>query len=109
LWHGFVLDARSEGYADLMPIPVTANAFFLRVATRDSEGATRALNHFNKKAKGEFVRALAESGSLAKIGSVEELCAWGARHGWQMEEAPDGKSAGSVGKSATLREITLLV
>jgi cytoplasmic iron level regulating protein YaaA (DUF328/UPF0246 family) len=109
MWHGFVLDARSEGYADLMPIPDTANAFFLRVATKDSAGVTRALNHFNKKAKGEFVRTLAESGSLAKIESVEELCAWGARHGWQLEEAPDGKSAGAVDQAATVREITLLV
>jgi cytoplasmic iron level regulating protein YaaA (DUF328/UPF0246 family) len=109
MWHGFVLDARSEGYADLMPIPATANAYFLRVATRDSAGATRALNHFNKKAKGEFVRALAESGSLAEIGSVDELCAWGAGHGWQLELGAVGEGAGSVGQGAALREITLLV
>jgi cytoplasmic iron level regulating protein YaaA (DUF328/UPF0246 family) len=102
MWDGFVLDARSEGYADLMPIPATANGYFLRVATRDSAGATRALNHFNKKAKGEFVRALAESGSLAKIGSIDELCEWGAAHGWQLE-------AGSDDPGAALREITLLV
>ena len=102
IWDGFVLDARSEGYADLMPIPASANGVFLRVATRDSAGATRALNHFNKKAKGEFVRALAESGSLAKIVSVDELCAWGAAHGWQLE-------AGVADHSASAREITLLV
>jgi len=109
MWHGFVLDARSEGYADLMPIPATANAFFLRVATRDSAGATRALNHFNKKAKGEFVRALADSGSLAKIESVEELCAWGAGNGWQLEAGAGDKSAGAGGQGAVGREITLLV
>lgn len=102
IWDGFVLDARSEGYADLMPIPASANGVFLRVATRDSAGATRALNHFNKKAKGEFVRALAESGSLAKIASVDELCGWGTLHGWQLE-------AGVADHSASAREITLLV
>jgi len=109
MWQGFVLDARSEGYADLKPLPATANANFLRVATRDSAGATRALNHFNKKAKGEFVRALAESGALATIGSVEELCAWGAGHGWQLETGTVGMSSGAVGQGATGREITLLV
>lgn len=109
VWHGFVLDARSEGYADLMPLPATANGYFLRVATRDSAGATRALNHFNKKAKGEFVRALAESGSLPTIGSVEELCAWGADHGWQLETEAAGMSAGALGQGAPARELTLLV
>ena len=102
IWDGFVLDARSEGYADLMPIPASANGVFLRVATRDSAGATRALNHFNKKAKGEFVRALAESGSLANIASVDELCAWGTIHGWQLEVV-------AADHSASAREITLLV
>lgn len=101
-WHGFVLDARSEGYADLMPIPATANGYFLRVATRDSAGATRALNHFNKKAKGQFVRALAESGLLTRIASVGELCEWGAAHGWLLE-------AGAAGGPEAGREITLLV
>jgi hypothetical protein len=65
-------------------------------------GATRALNHVNKKAKGEFVRALAESGSLANITSVDELCAWGVAHGWQLE-------AGVADNSSAGREITLLV
>lgn len=102
IWDGFVLDARSEGYADLMPIPASANGVFLRVATRDSDGATRALNHFNKKAKGEFVRAVAESGSLAKIASVDDLREWGAVHGWQLETV-------TADHSVTGREITLLV
>jgi cytoplasmic iron level regulating protein YaaA (DUF328/UPF0246 family) len=109
MWHGFVLDARSEGYADLMPLPATASGYFLRVATRDSAGATRALNHFNKKAKGEFVRALAESGSLATIASVDDLCDWGADQGWQLETGAVGKRAGAAGPSAAVREITLLV
>jgi len=102
IWEGFVLDARSEGYAELMPTPNGANAFFLRVATRDSAGATRALNHFNKKAKGEFVRALAESQSLPTITSVTELREWGATFGWQIEVGP-----AALDPSRT--EVTLLV
>ena len=96
LWDGFVLDARSEGYADMTPVPASVNAHFLRVATRDSAGATRALNHFNKKAKGEFVRALAESQAISIITSPTELCDWGAANGWHIEMTPGS-------------EITLLV
>jgi cytoplasmic iron level regulating protein YaaA (DUF328/UPF0246 family) len=102
IWEGFVLDARSEGYADLMPAPTGANAYFLRVATRDSAGATRALNHFNKKAKGEFVRALAESQSLATITSVTELREWGTASGWQIEVGP-------AAHDPLRTEVTLLV
>jgi cytoplasmic iron level regulating protein YaaA (DUF328/UPF0246 family) len=102
IWQGFVLDARSEGYADLMPAPHGSTTYFLRVATRDSAGATRALNHFNKKAKGEFVRALAESQSLAQISSVSDLCDWGAAHGWQLELA-------SMAENTLPSEVTLLV
>jgi cytoplasmic iron level regulating protein YaaA (DUF328/UPF0246 family) len=91
LWDGFVLDARSEGYADMTPVPASANAHFLRVATRDSAGATRALNHFNKKAKGEFVRALAESHAIADITSPAHLCEWGVAHGWHIEITADGE------------------
>jgi cytoplasmic iron level regulating protein YaaA (DUF328/UPF0246 family) len=95
----WVLDARSGGYRDLAPIPPDVPSYYLDVV---SANGGKALNHFNKKAKGEFVRALAESGSLAKIVSVDELCAWGAVHGWQLE-------AGVADHSASAREITLLV
>lgn len=56
---GFVLDARSEAYAALGPAPERSR--FLRVVTEDSEGRRRALNHFNKAAKGELARALLTS------------------------------------------------
>ena len=57
---GLVLDLRSEAYANLGPAP--AGAHYLRVVTEGPNGQKRALNHFNKKGKGEFVRALAQSG-----------------------------------------------
>ena len=41
--------------------------------------AGRALNHFNKQAKGELVRALAESG--AEASSRAELLAWAGAKG----------------------------
>jgi cytoplasmic iron level regulating protein YaaA (DUF328/UPF0246 family) len=68
----WVLDARSEAYVALGPAP--EGSAFLHVET--AEG--RALNHFNKHAKGELVRALAESG--AEASSRAELLAWAEAH-----------------------------
>lgn len=73
---GLVLDLRSQGYADLAPMPAAVK---LEVATIASDGSTRALNHFNKAAKGDLVRRLAESG--ARIASVDDLLAWGEAEG----------------------------
>jgi cytoplasmic iron level regulating protein YaaA (DUF328/UPF0246 family) len=89
----FILDARSEGYAALAPLPPGANATYLRVVTRGEGGAIRALNHFNKKGKGEFVRALALDGRAAgKIRSTEDLIAWGHAHGWVLAPGAPGET-----------------
>jgi hypothetical protein len=58
---GLILDLRSEGYAALTPLPQRDNAFFVRAVGRTPEGTLRQLNHFNKKGKGVFVRALGQS------------------------------------------------
>lgn len=83
---GLILDARSEAYAALGPRPERENAVYLRVVTRDSAGRTRALNHFNKHAKGTLARALALS--QAAPATVRELCGWAAAHGFAL--APGG-------------------
>ena len=89
----FILDARSEDYAALAPLPVGANATYLRVVTHESDGQTRALNHFNKKAKGEFTRALALDGATtAKLDSVDALIAWGAKNGWTLVTGSPGET-----------------
>ncbi len=89
---GFILDARSEGYATLAPLPQGSNSIYLRVVTRGEGGAVRALNHFNKKGKGEFVRALALDGQAAStIDSVDELIAWGQKHGWELALGATGE------------------
>ncbi|MEY4533624.1 MAG: hypothetical protein RI926_1393 [Actinomycetota bacterium] len=73
-----VLDLRSEGYSALAPLAPAENTVYLRVVTKGENGQLRALNHFNKKGKGEFVRALAkDSANTSGITSVEELIAWG--------------------------------
>ncbi|GAA2748453.1 YaaA family protein [Amnibacterium kyonggiense] len=68
----WVLDARSESYVALGPAPV--GSAFLHVETPEG----RALNHFNKHAKGELVRRLAET--RAEAASRDELLAWAAAH-----------------------------
>ncbi|WP_150308450.1 YaaA family protein [Planctomonas psychrotolerans] len=58
---GVILDLRSAGYAGLGPAPVRSGSSYLRVVTRAEDGVVRALNHFNKAAKGRFARAILET------------------------------------------------
>ena len=72
-----VLDLRSEGYSALAPLVPAENTVYLRVVTKGENGQLRALNHFNKKGKGEFVRALAKDAAVTStITTVDELIAW---------------------------------
>ena len=73
---GLVLDLRSEGYVELGPAP---GAWFLRVVAQGADGQRRALNHFNKKGKGEFVRAVLVAG--IDHPDVESLLEWAGRSG----------------------------
>lgn len=54
-----VLDLRSADVAKLAPAP---GAWPLHVVQRGVDGTLRALSHFNKQAKGDFVRRLARAG-----------------------------------------------
>lgn len=68
---GLVLDLRSKSYAGLAPIP---GSIELHVAQLGADGEFRALNHFNKAAKGDFVRRLAAS--QADVQTLEDLVDW---------------------------------
>lgn len=57
---GPVIDLRSQGYVGLGPLPRGHDRVWAELAERTPDGRIRSLNHFNKKAKGELVRALAE-------------------------------------------------
>lgn len=84
----FVLDLRSEAYVALGPIPEGVDSAYVRVVTDDGDGGARALNHFNKKAKGQLVRALAES--RPRIGSSRSLLTWARRHDITLRSTADG-------------------
>lgn len=70
----FVLDLRSEAYVALGPIPASVPSAYVRVVTEGTDGAARALNHFNKHAKGELVRMLAQA--RPRIGSAAAFLRW---------------------------------
>ena len=82
-WHGIggVLDLRSQDYAELAPLPA-GRGVTLDVAQCGPGGEMRALNHFNKAAKGDLVRRLAASG--ASLGGVDDLLDWGVAHGLEF-------------------------
>ena len=85
----FVLDLRSEAYTALGPVPVDLPQAYVRVVSEGPDGATRALNHFNKHAKGALVRALAQS--RPRVGSAAGLRRWADAHGWQLRVGGPGE------------------
>lgn len=54
---GLIVDLRSNTYADLAPIPEVLPSFKVSVFVEREDGSREQLNHFNKKAKGQLVRA----------------------------------------------------
>lgn len=84
-----MLDLRSEGYAALGPTPDRPDCAYLRVVTRADDGATRALNHFNKKGKGLLVRALLET--PAPPATLDELLDWAPDAGFELRRGRPGE------------------
>lgn len=79
----FVLDMRSEAYVALGPIPASVPSAYVRVVTEEG----RALNHFNKKSKGLFTRALAED--RPRLRSLRSLRAWAAANHFELRDAAE--------------------
>ncbi|RKT33723.1 hypothetical protein DEU34_2328 [Microbacterium sp. AG1240] len=87
---GFILDLRSEAYAALGPIPDSIRSTYVRVVTEGEGGVSRALNHFNKHAKGALVRDLAQT--RPRISQVGALAAWADAAGWRFREGAVGET-----------------
>jgi len=82
----FVLDLRSEAYVGLGPVPASIRHAYVRVVTQTADGEVRALNHFNKHAKGEFVRRLAEE--RPRVRTSDALLRWAEASGVALTEGP---------------------
>ena len=79
------IDLRSKIYAELAPIPDDVPNFWVEVVAESSDGQRRALNHFNKKAKGEFVRSVLSLKSPAT--SIADLKHAAKAVGLRLEES----------------------
>ena len=86
---GLLLDLRSESYAALGPLPVRDDAVYLRVVSQGPDGQRKALTHFNKKGKGEFLRTLAEAGIDHE--SVDSLLVWASGAGIELRRGAPGE------------------
>ena len=75
---GQILDMRSKAYVSLNPIPTDRDSFFVEVLDASSG---KALNHFNKKAKGTLAKVILEAGleSSSEIPKVAKLAGLEAR------------------------------
>lgn len=82
-----VLDLRSDGYVELGPSVGASQSYFVRVVSEDENGARRALNHFNKKGKGELVRAIALAGIDHQ--NLESLLVWAAGAGIRLNHSAE--------------------
>jgi cytoplasmic iron level regulating protein YaaA (DUF328/UPF0246 family) len=86
---GVVLDLRSEAYVGLGPLPAGAQTAYLRVVADAANGQRRALNHFNKKSKGEFTRALLRHGEA--FSTLAELTDWANGTGFRLRSGAPGE------------------
>lgn len=82
---GWILDLRSKDYAALAPLPPGAGAT-LNVVQRGPQGEMRALNHFNKAAKGDLVRRLAEA--RPRITGAAAFLRWAQQAGLEVCAGP---------------------
>jgi cytoplasmic iron level regulating protein YaaA (DUF328/UPF0246 family) len=75
-----VVDLRSEGYVGLGP--AGPRSTYVRVVS-DAGERRRALNHFNKKSKGLFVRALLTH--RPELSDIDDLTDWARGRGFLLE------------------------
>ena len=75
---GEVLDMRSKAYVELNPVPEDRDSWFVEVL---DEKSGKALNHFNKKAKGAFVRSALSNGlnGISEVEAVAQAAGLGVR------------------------------
>ena len=80
---GIVIDLRSNTYADLAPIPEGLTSYKVSVYVEREDGSREQLNHFNKKAKGQLVRAALMAKTTPE--TIEDLQRCAAKAGLKVE------------------------
>ena len=85
----FLLDLRSEAYVALGPVPASVPSVYVRVVSESEGGAVRALNHFNKHAKGALVRRLAED--RPRVDSLAGFVSWADAAGLRVRAGKPGE------------------
>jgi hypothetical protein len=89
---GLILDLRSDGYTKLGPLPERSDTATVRVVS-PSSGASgdgrRPLNHFNKRSKGLFARALLASAAV--LPDVPTLLDWAGDAGFDLQNTGPGQ------------------
>jgi cytoplasmic iron level regulating protein YaaA (DUF328/UPF0246 family) len=87
LWPKFskeiVIDMRSKSYAELAPVPSHLVCYTLDVVLEDKKGKRTRLNHFNKQAKGQFLRSALTVSPAPK--TIADLNAVAKRANLQLE------------------------
>lgn len=86
---GVILDLRSEAYSALGPAPRRDGSCYIRVVSETPDGRRVALSHFNKKAKGEFTRAVLDAG--IDHDSIDSLIDWARSAGLTLESGVAGE------------------
>jgi cytoplasmic iron level regulating protein YaaA (DUF328/UPF0246 family) len=94
---GLIIDLRSNTYADLAPIPEGLTAYKVSVFVEREDGSREQLNHFNKKAKGQLVRAALTAKTPPE--TIKDLQKCAAKAGLKVEAA--GSVLTVVTRSAT--------
>ena len=94
---GLIIDLRSNTYADLAPIPEGLASFKVAVFVEREVGSREQLNHFNKKAKGQLVRAALMAKTPPE--TIKDLQKCAAKAGLKVEVS--GSMLTVVTRSAT--------
>ena len=87
----YALDLRSKDYAALAPLSAlgATSHDYVEVVARGAGGEVRALNHFNKAAKGDLVRRLGLDAPV--IRSRDEFVAWAHASGLEVSADPEAR------------------
>jgi cytoplasmic iron level regulating protein YaaA (DUF328/UPF0246 family) len=79
---GPIIDLRSQAYAELAPIPADVEHYWVEVLDSNSG---KALNHFNKKGKGQLINAVLSAKVAPK--TLKELFSVAKSNALRLEES----------------------